>query len=336
MFSLGIDVGKSDLHCRLLKVTDQGTSKLGPIQVFPNTEEGRERLKQWLEGHQALGDMTHAVMEATGVYSQRIAHFLYTSGYRVSVVNAAKIKFFAMSHLRRGKTDSMDAELIAQYAVTMKPSFWEPTRIELEHLRALLSERETIVNLITLEKSRHHAFDHTQHPCAAVVGLCDRRLELLEDQLKEVEGHIKRTIKTDLLLQGQVKLLMSIPGIGLLTAAVLLTETHHLEDLQNAKQWASFAGLSPVPRQSGQMVGRCTISKVGNKRIRTLLYMSAVTVTRLDNEQAEFYRRLVKAGKPKKVALIALARKILRICFAVLRSGEPYVKGHRSQPALPA
>lgn len=225
MFILGIDVGKSDLHCRLLKVTDQGTSKIGAVQVFANTEDGQKRLKQWLEGHQALGDMTHAVMEATGVYSQRVAHFLYTSGCRVSVVNAAKIKFFAMSSLRRGKTDSMDAELIAQYALTMKPSLWESTRIELEYLRALLSERDTIVNLITLEKSRHHAFDHTQHPCAAVIQLCDRRLELLEDQLKEVENPIKRTIKTDLLLQGQVKLLTSIPGIGLLTAAVLLAET---------------------------------------------------------------------------------------------------------------
>nr|WP_034342981.1 transposase [Deinococcus misasensis] len=84
------------------------------------------------------------------------------------------------------------------------------------------------------------------------------------------------------------------------------------------------------------MVGCCTISKVGNKRIRTILYMSAVTVTRLNNEQAEFYRRLVKTGKPKKVALIALARKILRVHFAVLRSGEPSVKGHRSQLASPA
>ena len=94
--------------------------------------------------------------------------------------------------------------------------------------------------------------------------------------------------------------------------------------MQDSKQWAAYAGLSPVPRQSGAMVGRCRISKVGNSRLRRAFYLSAVTVTRLKNPLGEYYRRLVAAGKPKKVALIALARKILRTCFAVLRSGTPF------------
>ncbi|GGJ60102.1 IS110 family transposase [Deinococcus roseus] len=341
MFILGIDVGKSHLHCRLLKSTEQGTqkqstTKLGNIQIFQNTEEGRLRLTQWLEGYQALGNTTHAVMEATGVYSQQIAHTLHSLSCKVSVVNAAKIKFFAMSNLRRGKTDSMDAELIAQYGLTMKPAPWTPTRLELEHLRALLSEREGIIGLITMEKGRHHAFAHHQQPCKKALERCETRQKLLKEQLDSVELDIKDIIKADPILKGQVGLLTSVPGVGRLTAATLLAETHHLEDLQNAGQWASFAGLSPVPRQSGQMMGRSSISKVGNPRIRKILYMSAVTVTRMDNEQGEFYRRLVGSGKPKKVALIALARKILRVCFAVLRSGEPYTKGHRSQLALPA
>ncbi|GEM50156.1 IS110 family transposase [Deinococcus cellulosilyticus] len=336
MFILGIDVGKSELYCRLLQTTEKGVSKLGGIQMFPNTEEGRYCLKQWLEGHQALGDTTHAVMEATGVYSQRIAHAIYTAGCQVSVVNGAQIKYFARTKLRRGKTDKMDAELIAQYGLIMKPAVWQPTRDELEHLRALMSERDAIQTLITMEKGRHHAMDHQQNPCLTVVERCEARQKLLGEQLDQVDEEIKNTIQNDAILKAQVDLLCSIPGVGLLTASILLTETHHLENLETAKQWAAYAGLSPVPRESGQFKGRTTISKVGNKKIRNILYLSALTVSRMHNEQTEFYQRLVEAGKPKKVALIALARKILRICFAVLRSGEPYAAGHRSQPALPA
>ena len=119
-------------------------------------------------------------------------------------------------------------------------------------------------------------------------------------------------------------LLASVPGIGHLTAAVLLSETGHLEDMHRSEQWTAYAGLSPVPRQSGAMVGRCRISKIGNARLRRAMYMAAVTVSRLSNPLGAYYRRLVKQGKPKKVALIALARKLLRLCFAVLKSAQPF------------
>ncbi|WP_407542351.1 transposase (plasmid) [Deinococcus radiomollis] len=109
-----------------------------------------------------------------------------------------------------------------------------------------------------------------------------------------------------------------------MTAAVLLSETGHLEDMHRSEQWTAYAGLSPVPRQSGAMVGRCRISKIGNARLRRATYMSAVTVSRLSNPLGAYYRRLVDQGKPKKVALIALARKLLRICFAVLKTAQPF------------
>jgi transposase len=242
----------------------------------------------------------------------------------VSVVNAAQIKFFAKSTLRRGKTDKMDAELIAQYGATMRPTRWTPPDRCQEALRALIHERDTVVELITLEKGRQHALDHREHAHPVVLELGKARLGLLEAQRVQLNEAITACVHNSTELENQVQLLSSVPGIGALTAAIVLSETAHLRNMRDSKQWAAYAGLSPVPRQSGAMVGRCRISKIGNGRLRRAFYLSAVTVSRLKNPLGEYYRRLVTSGKPKKVALIALARKILRTCFAVLRSGTPF------------
>jgi transposase len=274
-------------------------------------------------------------MEATGVYWERIATALHLAAYQVSVVNAAQIKFFAKSTLRRGKTDKMDAELIAQYGATMRPACWTPPDRWQEAVRALIHERDAVVELITLEKGRQHALDHREHAHLVVIELGQARLGLLEAQRIQLNEAITACVNDSVELSQQVQLLSSVPGIGALTAAIVLSETAHLQDMQDSKQWAAYAGLSPVPRQSGALVGRCRISKIGNGRLRRAFYFSAVTVSRLKNPMGDYYRRLVASGKPKKVALIALARKILRTCFAVLRTGIPFDPAYQ-RPGHPA
>lgn len=324
MVVLGIDVGKSELYACLLR------PELKVVrQVVSNTVEGHACLQQWLEAQRIAAHETSVVMEATGVYWERIALKLHLAGYRVSVVNAAQIKFYAKSTLRRGKTDKMDAELIARYGETMHPARWMPPTHDREALRALIHEREAVIALITLEKGRQHALDHREHAQELVIELGRARLALLEQQRTALEMAINGCIAESLGLSEQVSLLSSVPGIGKLTAAIVLAETSHLQDVQDSRQWAAYAGLSPVPRQSGAMVGRSRISKIGNSRLRKAFYLSAVTVSRLKNPMGEYYRRLVAAGKPKKVALIALARKILRTSFAVLRSGLPFDAGYQ-------
>ncbi|CAM3912054.1 IS110 family transposase [Deinococcus saxicola] len=325
MFVLGLDVGLSDLYARLLNVPVQGPPvALGDVCVFPNSPAGHQALCAWLQTYSAVPALTTVVMESTGVYWERIAVCLHTAGFAVSVVNAAQIKYFAKSLLRRGKTDKMDAELIARYGATMRPARWTPTDACLESLRALVHERDAVIELITLEKGRHHALDHRHAVQDVVVRLCDERLALLFQQRDQLNTAIQDAIALPGRLHVQIVLLTSVPGIGQLTAAVLLSETGHLEEMHCSEQWTAYAGLSPVPRQSGAMVGRSRISKIGNARLRRAMYMSAVTASRLSNPLGAYYRRLVEQGKPKKVALIALARKILRVCFAVLKTAQPF------------
>ncbi|AFZ69787.1 IS110 family transposase [Deinococcus peraridilitoris] len=332
MFVLGIDVGKSDLYARLLRVPVDGSFvPVDRVRIFPNTLLGHQQLFRWLQRQSLHSSDTTVVMEATGVYWERIATHLHTAGFTVCVVNAAQIKFFAKSTLRRGKTDKMDAELIARYGATMKPAPWSPPTEETETLRDLLHERDAVVELITLEKGRHHALDHRRQADQLVVALCEARLALLEEQLSQVNQAIKGTLAVQDEFHTQVELLCTVPGIGPLTAAIMLSETKHLSTMDSSQQWAAYAGLSPVPRQSGAMVGKCRISKIGNSRLRRAMYLSAVTTSRLQNPLGDFYRRLVAAGKPKKVALIALARKLLRVSFAVLKTGRHFLQGEGRQ-----
>ena len=330
MLVVGIDVGKAELFVCLRSASGNQASR------FANTAAGHRKLLTWLKKSGTDPSGTQAVMESTSVYWELLAVTLFESGFKVSVVNPAKIKFFARSLLRRGKTDTLDADLIAQYGSTMRPACWTPPPNELLELRALVRDREVIVNLITLEKGRRHAMEHQAHQNSTTKKWSDARLALLEKQLEAANQAIEQTVRKSALLKPQVKLLNTVPGIGTLTASILLCETMNLGELEHADQWSTYAGLSPTPRQSGNYKGKTRISKIGNPRLRRAFFLSALTCSRLHNPFGAFFRHLVAEGKPKKVALIALARKIIRLCFAVLKSGRRYEASYQRAMPCPA
>ena len=149
---LGIDVGKSELCAYLLPS--------GASATVPNSSQGFSKLLSWAAQHRSPHDELHVVMEATGVYWEACAAHCHATGDRVSVENPAKIKFFARSLLRRGKTDGMDAEIIARYGLTMRPAAWQPPRSELAELKLLVREREALLVSLTQERNRRHALEH--------------------------------------------------------------------------------------------------------------------------------------------------------------------------------
>ncbi|WP_083939286.1 transposase [Deinococcus apachensis] len=218
----------------------------------------------------------------------------------------------------------------------MQPARWLPPEADLVELRALLHARDHIVELLTLEAGRHHAMDHQHQQSSKALGFCEARQTLLEQPLEEANEAIGALVLASREVQEQVTLLTSIPGIGPLTASILLVETMHLSHMESSNQWAAYAGLSPVPRQSGSFTGRTHISKIGDARPRRTFYLCALTASRMKNPFGNFYRHLTAQGKPKKVALIALARKLLRVAFAVPGSGQKCNPDDRRQPPVAA
>lgn len=306
---LGIDVSKDFLDCYQLIAGNAAHKRV------ENSERGIKALLDWLERD------VHVVMEATGVYWQSCAFALHQQGVKVSVVNPAGVKHFARATLRRGKTDSMDAELLALYAQQMQPALWSPPRAVYAELQLLVRERDDVVDQVRQMQNQQHAHQHRYTCSDTLLKLLDERISLLKTQLKTLEQSILRLCKQQ--LSEPYQSLRSVPGIGAVTASVLLAETAGLENFEHPKQLTAYAGIAPAPNQSGSFVGRSSISKVGNPRIRQACYMAALQARRYGVFKS-FYERLLRKGKAPKVALVAVARKLLVIAFTLVKSNQRF------------
>jgi transposase len=305
---LGIDISKAELVC--CKLSEGGNER----EVFSNDGQGIQALLDW------LGDAeVHIVMEATGVYWQASAYALYERGFKVSVVNPAQLKYYARSLLRRAKTDALDAELLARYAQERQPAAWKPASASYEELKLLVRERDDVVAQLGQLRNQRHAHQHRQSCPAMLLELLTERSSLLEQQVKSLEQAIEALCQSH--FKEAYRSLRSIPGVGLISAAVLLAETAGLADFQHPKQLTAYAGIAPAPNQSGASKRHSPISKIGNPRLRTAFYMVALQARR-QAPFKDFYDRLISKGKAKKVVLIALARKLLVIAFTLVKSNQ--------------
>ena len=309
---LGIDISKKDFHVVLLK-EERGSKP----KKFTNDTAGFESLNKWLK--KSGVEELHACMEATSIYGDALAEFLYEAGYQVSVVNPARIKGFAKSELLRTKTDSVDAALIARFCAAIKPSLWKPTPPEVKDLQALLRRLESLTEMYQQEENRWET------ATATVAKLTKAHLDYIKEQQAEIKKMISDHFDQHPHLKQQRELLTSIPGIGEQTAAVLLAEVGRIEDYKNARQLAAYAGLTPCERSSGTSVrGKTRLSCTGNVRLRKALYMPAVVAMRCNPLLKAVSERLLGRGKVKMQVIGALMRKLLHLAFGILKSQKPF------------
>jgi transposase len=309
---LGIDISKKDFHVVLLT----GETRTKP-KKFTNDPQGFESLQQWLKQKEI--DQLHACMEATSIYGDALAEFLYSASFSVSVVNPARIKGFAKGELLRTKTDSVDAALIARFCAAIKPALWQPTAPEIKELQALVRRLDSLQEMVTAEQNR------LETATAKVAELTNSHLEYLKQQQDLIKQLISDHFDRHPELKQQRDLLVSIPGIGAQTAAVLLSEIGRIEDYQTARQLAAHAGLTPCERSSGTSVrGKTRLSCTGNSRLRKALYMPAVVSMRHNPLLKAFGDRLLDRGKAKMQAIGAVMRKLVHLAFGILKSQQPF------------
>lgn len=323
MLTLGIDIGKRELYVCLqesLEGNRRIVAQRGPIS---NNAAGLRKLTDWVgkfTGHQPV----QVVMEATNVYWENAAWHFHQLNWSVSVVNPAQVKYFARSVLRRGKTDAMDAEIIASFGSVMALTLWRPPSETLAVLKQLTRERESVLRTWSQENNHLIALRDAHQVDAKVMTFAQERLALLERQVNDLEQAIKELVQQHTEVQQQLKLLRTIPGIALISAATILAETDGFARLQTGQEISAAAGIAPSPRQSGLRAGRSRISKTGNARLRRMAYLCALGASKSHSRLGSYYRQLITSGKPPKVALIAVGHKLLRIALAVVKSGEPY------------
>ncbi|MFC3832884.1 MULTISPECIES: IS110 family transposase [Deinococcus] len=327
MVVLGLDVGKDSLAACFLLPAPSGAITLPAV---PNTQAGFKALLRFAHQHDVVPADLHVVMEATSVYWEECATALHEARCTVSVENPAQIKYFARSILRRGKTDCMDAETIARYGATRPPKAWHPPDQHSTELKLLVRERTALTTTVQQERNRRHAMEHRSTSSPTLLTLVDERIELLEQQIKAIEAAMKQLLAGHARLEPQMRLLLSVPGFGFLSAVSVLAETDGFSAIETGAQLCAFCGIAPSPVQSGTSVrGRGRISKMGNAHLRRTAYLAALGAAHSHGRLGVFYQHLRLAGKPPKVARIALARKLLRVGLAVVKSGQPYQEDYQ-------
>jgi transposase len=311
-FHLGIDVAKAKLDCVLRLPNGKYRHK-----VFENSLSGFAALEEWLKQHGAL--TPHVCMEATGVYWEAVAEFLANQGVTVSVVNPAQIKAFGASRMVRTKTDKVDAQLIAEFCRERQPQPWQAPSPSEQALRALVLRLEALQAMRTQESNRLAVAR------AVVKDAIASHIQWLDEEIKATRKQIRDHIDGDPGLKNKQELLDSIPGVGEGTIALLLAFGLHSRGFANARQAAAFAGLDPRQQESGSSVkGKPRLSKVGHAFLRKALYMPAMVTLYKTAWGSRFRERLAAAGKPPKLIIGAMMRKLVHVAFGVLKSAKPF------------
>jgi transposase len=289
-------------------------------KIFANSPDGWKQILSWIK---AMGSkQAHICMEATGRHSLGLALALYDAGHVVSVVNPAQIRDFARTKLGRNKTDKVDAVLIREYAELFRPEPWAPPSPAMRRLCELQTVRAGIVSNRAEWKNRAGSGlgDTTAASVAAAT------IEHFTSQLKAIDKAIAETIDQDPELRGRRDLLLSVIGVGETLAASLLAEMPEPGVLRRSGEMVAYAGLNPSHHRSGTSIDRPTrISKIGNAALRSSLYMPALSAMRFNPAVAALAMRLKSAGrlKPKQIVVAAM-RKLLVLCFGVLKTGKPF------------
>ena len=307
--TLGIDISKDSLDAHL--------APTGEVRTFPNRPAGFRRLLAWLEG-QAVECIAY---EPTGRWHRDFEQTLADAGLPLARVNPWQARRFAQALGCRAKTDALDARMLAQMGASLELRRTVLPSLRQRQLRELQLARWVLVKDRTAAKNR---LPHLRQP--TLKRLCQKRLRQIQRDLAVLEAEIAELIQADAALARIDRILTSIPGISRTTSATVLAELPEIGNLES-QQVASLAGLAPMTRQSGTWKGK-SFTQGGRSRLRSGLYMAALAATRHNPDLQAKYRQLREAGKPHRVALTAIMRKLIILANTLVRQDRIWAEDY--------
>lgn len=308
---IGIDVSKAEVSIAVHS---------GDTWTCPTTSAALDALATRLGAlHPAL-----VVMEATGGYEAPVAAALTTAGLAVAVVNPRQVRAFAQAIGQTAKTDAIDAQLLALFAARVRPVARALPDAATQHLASLVARRRQLLDMLGAEQRRLAQ----AAPTGAVTRNLRTHIRWLERQVTHLDTDLGHAVQNSPVWRVHEDLLRSVPGVGPITARTLLAELPELGTLDR-RAIAALVGVAPFNRDSGRWRGQRRIAG-GRASVRASIYMAALSASRFNPVLRHFYHRLLAAGKPKKVALVALMRKLLTIGNAMFRDQQAW------KPPMPA
>lgn len=328
----GIDVSKDELVVSIGRLKEDLTSEIYGYKVLANTTKGFKELSEWVKRKTVAEMPVKFVMEATGVYHEALAYYLADHNQQVSIVMPSKMSNYQKTLEIKTVTDKTASEVITRFGLEKNVEIWKKPRKIYRDIRQLTRERDQLIEQKTVLKNQLHAEQSEAFPNGKSIARIKERISLLNRQQKEIMQEISAYINQDEQVRNLTVLLGSIPGIGLLTAAIILSETHGFDLIRNRKQLTSYAGLDVKEKESGTSVkSKPRISKKGNRYLRKAMHFPALTAIRHDQRFKAIYARLVQKHGIKMKAAVSVQRKLLELAYTIYKTNKPYDKEYLKQ-----
>ncbi|MCK5676859.1 MAG: IS110 family transposase [Flavobacteriaceae bacterium] len=331
---VGIDIGMESFYvCYKVQIAATSIIIKG-TKSFNNNADGMDAFYLWCEKRNKTPEIKPVfVMEATGIYYENLAYFLYEKDQIVSVQLAQKLKYFAKGCNLKTKTDKVDSKMIAQYGVEKNligTDLWTPPSKEFKSIRDLSREHTNTKRLQSRIKSQLHALAHAHLSNEVVVKIKNDQISFYQKQIKEIEKQMQKLIKSDKKLHSKIRKIEKVNGLGFITIIKILTETNGFLLFRNIRQLVSYAGLDVIEKESGKYKGKTKISKKGNAHIRSALYMPALTAMQHNKTLKIFYERVNQGRTIKKQGVIAVMRKLLILIYTLWKKDEEYIEDYQA------
>ena len=327
--SIGIDVDKHSLKVCIVFQDLSMNRKVKGSRTFKNTKQGLKELLGWVEKKtKTISSEVSFVLEATGTYHEQLTYFLYEQNQTVHVVLSLQAKRYMQSIGHRSKNDKMDAKGLAMMGCERKLDSWQPASEHLLELRSLTRLIESLKVQKTAFQNHLEAYKHAKVVHSLSVSATKKMVAELEKQIKKAEKEVASIVKNDPVLKPKYELFKDLKGVGLMTFAVVVSETDGFTLFKNQRQLVSYAGYDVVENSSGSKIGKTRISKKGNTHIRRILHMAALSSINNQMELNKLYSRVYQRSTIKMKGVVAVQRKLLVLIYAIWKNNTPFVSNY--------
>ena len=329
--SYGIDISSDDFAASYGVFYSDMEREVINIKKFKNTKRGFDKFLGFTKKHQSKINpdgsiQTWYVMESSGVYYENLAYYLNEKGLNVHVALANKVKSFIKTLENKSKNDELDSIAIAQYGLEKQLLKWMPPSPEMKGLKELSRELSALKDMRTVAKNQSHAKNKAHETNNSSIKRIKELIRYLNKQIKKVEKELVTAVKGNPELKAFIEDVTILKGVGFQTVVLVIAETNGFDGILNRRQITSYVGLDIRENQSGKKAGKSSISKHGNKYIRKGLYMPALSCKKYDKKMKDLYERVLERHgyKNKKIAVVAVMRKILHIIYALWKNRTKY------------
>ena len=330
----GIDVAQKELVVSLGRMYEDLDIEIVSYKVFANSDKGIAMMVKWIGLQSKDADNVRYVMEATGVYHERLAYNLDDRDLGLSIVLPNKISNYFRTLDIKTITDKTASQAIARFGLERKLDNWARPNILYRQLKQLTRERDQIVEERAMVKNQLHAEKSEAFPNSRSLGRLGERIKFLNGQEAEIKKDIIKLIDARPEVKQVIKNISTIPGVGHLTAVTVLAETNGFELIRNKKQLTSYAGFDVREKLSGTSVkGKPRISKRGNKHLRKAMHLPSLSSVKYNRHHRALYTRIVSKNGVKMKALIAVQRKMLELIYVIFKNRSVYQDDYQEKRA---